>query len=491
MVIRLEERKQSLKLDNGNIVSAFLWKMLEKLGTKGIQVIIQIFLARLLLPDDYGMVAILTVFIGLSNVFIQGGFSTALIQKKEAANVDFSTALYTSCGIAALFYILLYWTAPLIADFYKMPLLEKLLRVLAVALFAGAVNSIQYAYISRQLQFRSYSLATISASCLSGLLGVILAYRGFGVWTLVFQQIAANYLAVIFLFLFVKWRPQIVFSINSLKEIFGYGWKILGTGLINSLYSGIYNLVIGKVYSSEMLGLYNRGDQFPNLIVNNVNDTVQSIVLPVLSNVQNEKTVVKRIMKKGLILNMFLVVPMMTGLISAGESVIRVLLTGKWLPAVPYMQLLCLIYMLYPIHTMNIQCMKALGRSDIFLKLEIIKKGIEGSVLLLTVGFGIKAMIIGQIATSLFSIILNIYPISKLIQYGLKEQMMDIAPTLVTSIIMGIWIAGIEGVMQPGVVKLCIQIGTGGLLFICLNLACKNPAITLCLNILKGKKNAK
>lgn len=473
------------------IISAFSWKMLEKLGTKGIQVIIQIFLARLLFPDDYGMVAILSVFIGLSNVFIQGGFNIALIQKKDATETDFSTALYTSFGIALFFYLVLFFTAPMIAEFYKMQQLKELLRVLSLGLFAGAINSIQYAYISRKLQFRSYSLATILASVLSGIIGIFLASKGFGVWTLVLQQLTANYLAVVFLWFFVKWRPQWTFSIQSLRAMFSYGWKILGTGLINSLYTSIYNLVIGKVYSSELLGLYNRGDQFPNLIVNNINDTVQSIVLPVLSSTQDDKQEVKRILKKGLILNTFVVVPMMMGLAAVSKSVIQILLTEKWLPAVPYMQLLCIVYMIYPIHTMNIQCMKALGRSDIFLKLEIIKKIMEAAILLVTVRWGLKAMICGQLLSSFISIFLNIYPISKLIQYGVKEQITDIAPTIFSGILMviGVQMFALVPMMEP--FRLVLQIGFGIVFWGTFNLLIKNPAMVECARLFRGEKNGK
>lgn len=463
------------------------------MGTKGIQFIIQIFLARLLLPDDYGMAAILAVFITLSNVFIQSGFSMALIQKKEASEVDFSTALYTSFGIALVFYAALFAGAPWIAEFYGMRELKPLLRAIAAVLFAGAVNSIQYAYISRKLQFRSYTMAAVLSSGCSGILGICLARGGYGVWALVIQQIAANYLTVIFLFFFVRWRPKPVFSMQSLQEMFGYGWKILGSGLINSLYMSMYNLVIGKVYSSELLGLYNRGDQFPNMLVSNVNDTVQSIVLPVLANVQEEAGRVKELMKKGLVLNAFLIVPMMMGLAAVSRPLVTVLLTDKWLAVVPYMQLLCILYMMYPVHTMNIQCMKAMGRSDLFLKLEIVKKLIETLILVLTIPHGLAVMIAGQMVSSVIGIPLNIYPVSRLIGYGFREQMRDIGPTVFTGLLMAgvVWLTGTL-VCLPVLPALVLQISVGVLVFAGVSLGIKNPAVGYAVRAMgerHGQKN--
>ena len=480
-------------MKNNTIVTAFIWKAFEKLGTKGIQFIIQIFLARLLFPDDYGMAAILAVFITLSNVFIQGGFSTALIQKREASEVDFSTALFTSFGIALVFYALLFAGAPWIADFYGMQELKPLLRAIAAVLFAGAINSIQYAYISRKLQFRSYTMAVLLSSGCSGILGIWMASRGYGVWTLAVQQIAANYLAVIFLFFFVKWRPKPVFSLQSLREMFGYGWKILGSGLINSLYMSMYNLVIGKVYSSELLGLYNRGDQFPNLLVSNVNDTVQSIVLPVMANVQEEPGRVKEFMKKGLVLNAFLIIPMMMGLAAVSEPLVTVLLTDRWLSVVPYMQLLCILYMMYPIHTMNIQCMKAMGRSDLFLKLEIVKKLIETLILAFTIPHGLGVMIAGQIISSLAGIPLNIYPVGRLIGYGFREQMRDISPTFFAGLLMAgaVRLIGAFVLLAP-LPMLVLQISAGVLVFACVSLGIKNPAVYYAVRAMRernGEKN--
>lgn len=336
-------------------------------------------------------------------------------------------------------------------------------------------------------------MAVLLSSGCSGILGIWMASRGYGVWTLAVQQIAANYLAVIFLFFFVKWRPKPVFSLQSLREMFGYGWKILGSGLINSLYMSMYNLVIGKVYSSELLGLYNRGDQFPNLLVSNVNDTVQSIVLPVMANVQEEPGRVKEFMKKGLVLNAFLIIPMMMGLAAVSEPLVTVLLTDRWLSVVPYMQLLCILYMMYPIHTMNIQCMKAMGRSDLFLKLEIVKKLIETLILAFTIPHGLGVMIAGQIISSLAGIPLNIYPVGRLIGYGFREQMRDISPTFFAGLLMAgaVRLIGAFVLLAP-LPMLVLQISAGVLVFACVSLGIKNPAVYYAVRAMRernGEKN--
>lgn len=268
-----------------------------------------------------------------------------------------------------------------------------------------------------------------------------------------------------------------VFSFQSLRETFGYGWKILATGLINTLYLNIYSLIVGKVYNTELLGLYNRGDQFPNLIVNNINDTVQSVIFPVLSEQQENKEAIRWIMKKGLSLNVFIVVPAMLGLAAISRPLIQILLTEKWISAVPYMQLLCILYAFYPIHTMNIQCIKALGRSDIFLKLEIIKKIMEAGVLFLTVRNGLAAMILGQVGCSVVEIFLNTYPIGREIGYGTGMQLREIAPSILSSVSMMIFVLALGKMMGNGAVSLFLQIVMGMLFFFGCNLAIKNPAV--------------
>lgn len=469
-------------------LSATLWKIIEKFGSKSIQIVIQVILARILVPDDYGIVAILTVFITLSNIFIQNGFSTSLIQKKEATQEDFCTALFTSIGIAAICYVVLFFSSPFIAAFYEIEGLSVYLRVQSLILFAGAFNSVQYAYVSRSLNFRSYTISTLIASGVSGVAGVLFAVNGFGVWALIYQQLIANFLAVAVLYFLVEWRVQLCFSMNSLHELFGYGWKVLASSLINSLYGSMYDLIIGKVYTKEILGLYNRGQQFPLMITQNLNDTVQSVTLPILSEMQDDVAGMKRRMKKALMLNAFIVFPTMVGLAAISYEFIYVILGEKWLEAVPYMMLLCIVYSIYPIHTMNIQCMKAIGRSDLFLKLEIIKKVIEVSTVIITVRYGLIAMIVGQIVLSFVAVPINAWPVKKLIGYGAMEQLNDLLPTIVAGILMYITVKLVCFIPIAIIVKLFLEIIVGAGVFIALSYLFKNDAMRYMIEIWDERK---
>ena len=473
------------------VASAAKWKLIEKMGSKGIQVIIQVILARLLMPDDYGTLAILTVFINLANVFIQTGFSTALIQKLEADDKDFSTCFYASIIIAIVLYLLIWFSAPYIANFYNMKEITSLLRVLSIVLFAGAINSVQYAYISRHLKFRIYTIATIISSISSGIVGIILAYRKWGVWALVMQQLLANVISVLLLLAMAEWKPKLIFSFTRLKSIWSYGWKILGMGMLNSMYTSLYTLVVGKVFNSETLGLYNRADQFPNLLAANVNETVQAVSLPVLSQKQKEKKQFVERFKLAIKINAFVLVPCMLGMAAIAPEMIEVLLTDKWSEAVPLMRILCCIYAMYPIHTMNIQAIKASGRSDILLITEIIKKVVEISGLLFTVRYGLIAMLMTQLFISLsFAVVVNTVPTSRLYNYGFFKQIKDVWKCYLSSFLMAIVVI-MMGNLFSGfvpVVKMFLEIIVGILLFIFLEILLKDESVKIVLNSLKLRK---
>lgn len=459
-----------------SVSNATIWKIIEKFGTKGIQFVIQLLLARLLTPEDYGIVAIITVFIALANVFVQHGFSSSLIQKKEVTEVDMCTALFSSLGIALLIYLILFVSAPYISDFYNIGELTRCIRVLSLILFAGSFNSIQYAYVSRKLQFKLYTVSTLSASLVSGCIGIIMSLQGYGVWALIAQQIINYCLIVIILNRLIKWRIKLKFSFDSLRELFGYGGKILGSSLINSLYTNIYNLVIGSVYSKDLLGLYNRGQQIPLYIADNINETVQSISFPILSQFQDDKLNLKRLTKIGLMISTFVVFPAMLGLSAISRDFVAIFLGEKWNMSSEYMSLLCFVYSTYPIHTMNLQCMKATGRSDLFLKLEILKRVIETVIIVVTIKKGLKVLILGQIFLTLVSIPINAWPTKRLISYGIAEQIKDIFPTLVASIGMYFGVLYISHLSINLAIKLIIEISCGIIIYTIFNVLLKNQA---------------
>ena len=419
------------------VLSSLFWKLMEQGGSQGIQFIVQIVLARLLLPEDFGLIAIVTIFILLANVFVQSGFNTALIQKKDADDEDFSSVFYLSLFVAGLLYVVLFLTSPFISVFYRSPQLILILRVLSVTLFFGAFNSIQNAYVARNMMFKKLFFSSLGAIIISGTVGIATAYLGWGVWALVAQQLTNQLAVTLILWFTVKWRPKLLFSIEKVKVLFSFGWKLLASSLINTLYMEIRSLIIGKIYIPAMLGFYDRGQQIPKVIVSNIDGAIQSVMLPALASQQDDKKRVKAMMRRAIMTSSFIMFPMMVGLAVVAEPVVKIILTDKWLPAVPFLQIFCASYSLWPIHTANLQAINALGRSDIFLKLEIIKKVIGIIILGVSIPFGIYAIAWGVLISGVISTFINAYPNLKLLNYSYIEQWKDIMPSLGISLVMG------------------------------------------------------
>ncbi|NLL02118.1 MAG: lipopolysaccharide biosynthesis protein [Mollicutes bacterium] len=424
-------------INKTKVISSLFWKLMERGGTQGIQFIVQIILARLLLPEDFGAIAIVMVFISLAQVFVHSGLNTALIQSKDVDDVDFSSVFYLSLFVAALLYILIYFTAFFTADFYRDPILIPVLRVLALTLFFGAFNSIQNAYISRNMMFKKLFYSSVGAILISGTTGIIAAYMGFGVWALVIQQLINQISITIIMWFTVKWRPKLIFSIKRVTKLFSFGWKLLASSLLNALYVDIRTLIIGRFYTPSVLGYYNRGQQFPKVIVSNISGSIQSVMLPTLSANQDNTKRVKEMMRRAIKTSSFMIFPMMIGMAVVAEPLVKIVLTDKWLPAVPFLQIFCASYALMPIHTANLQAINALGRSDIFLRLEIIKKIIGLIILVISLQFGVYAIALGQVISGIISTFINAYPNKELLFYSYKEQWIDIMPSLLLSIVMG------------------------------------------------------
>lgn len=419
------------------VLSSLFWKLMERGGTQGVGFIVSILLARLLLPEEYGLIALVSIFVSLAGVFVQSGFNTALIQKKDADEVDFSSVFYLSLFVAGILYIVLFFTAPFIADFYRELQLIPVIRVLSITLFLGAFNSIQNAYVSKNMMFKKLFFSSLGAILVSGTVGVIAAYMGYGVWALVMQQLVNQFMVTIILWFKVRWRPQLIFSLKRVKVLFSYGWKLLASALLNTLYMDIRTLIIGRIYSPSTLGFYNRGEQFPKLIVTNIDGSIQSVMLPTLSAHQDDRVRVKDMVRRSIVTSSFIMLPMMVGLAVVAEPLVKILLTDKWLPSVPFLQIFCASYALMPIHTANLQAINALGRSDIFLKLEVIKKVIGLIILGISIPFGIYAMAWGALLSGIISTFINAYPNLKLLNYSYIEQWKDIMPSLLIALVMG------------------------------------------------------
>lgn len=467
---------------------------MERGGTQGIQFIVQIVLARLLLPEDYGLIALVTIFIFIANVFIQSGFNTALIQKKNANEVDFSSVFYLSLFVAGLLYVILFFTAPVISKFYHEPQLVQVLRVLSITLFFGAVNSIQNAVIARKMQFKMLFFSSLGAIIVSGMIGIVIAYKGFGIWALVMQQLVNKFLVTAILWFLVKWRPKLLFSFQRVKGLFSYGWKLLVSSLIDNLYMNLRSLIIGKIYSPSTLGYFNRGKQFPEFLVVNINGSIQSVMLPVLSSQQDSRKRVKDMVRRSIVTSSFVLFPMMVGLAVVAEPLVKVLLTDKWLPSVPFLQIFCFSYALWPIHTANLQAINALGRSDIFLKLEVIKKTIGLVILGVSLFFDVYVIALGTVLTGIIATFLNAYPNRKLLDYSYKEQWKDIMPSLLISLAMGGIVYCISFIGLNSWITLVIQISFGVVLYVAMakifKLECYRYLLTTIKDILKSKRRA-
>ena len=480
------------EITKSKVLSSLFWKLIERGGTQGIQFLVTIILARLLLPEEFGVIIIVTIFIAISGVFVQSGFNTALIQKKNADEIDFSSVFYLCLVVASILYSVLYLTAPTIAAFFGNSELVSVLRVLSLTLFFGAVNSVQIAVISRNMHFKKLFIGSFGAIIISGIVGILMAYENFGIWALVVQQLTNQFIVAVILWFLVKWRPKLIFSFERIYILFKFSWKLLVAGLIDTLYKNLSSLIIGKMYSPGMLGFYNRGEQFPNLIVSNIDGSIQSVMLPTLASYQNNKQRVKEIVRRAIVTSSFIVLPVMVGLAVIAESLVNILLTEKWLPAVPFLQIFCASYALWPIHTANLQAINALGRSDIFLKLEIVKKIIGLIILGISIPFGVYAMALGVLVTSIISTFVNAYPNLKLINYSIQEQWKDIIPSLFLSIAMGSVVYSIQWFGMTAIITLIVQIIAGLVIYIGLaklfKLECFNYLLLTMKDIFRSKK---
>ena len=478
--------ENSTKVNKNTVISSLIWKFLERGGVQGVQFILSIVLARLVSPDDYGVIALILVFIQIATVFIQSGFNTALIQKKESDDVDFSSIFYLSFFVALLCYVTLFFAAPFIAKFYNQEILTPVIRVIAFTLFFGAVNSVQNAYVSKTMQFKKFFFSSMGAVLGSGIVGVILAYKGFGVWALVAQQLVKDILICLILWFTVKWRPKFLFSFKRVKSLFSFGWKLLCSALLDTVFRNIYNLIIGKIYNSQSLGYFNRGHQFPQVIATNLDGSIQSVMLPTLSANNDNPSEVKRITRRSISTSAFILMPCMFGLAAVAEPLVKVLLTDKWLPCVPFLQLACISYALYPIHTANLTGINALGRSDVFLKLEIVKKCVTVINILITLPHGIYAMAIGQVVQSFISTFINSYPNKKLMGYSYFEQWKDLFPSFILSIAMAILVWFMNFIpLVPSLLLIC-QILVGIFIYVIFAKIFKLEVFTYFINTIKG-----
>lgn len=461
-------------MENGNIgkekiISSLFWKLLEKSGAQIVGFIISIILARLIAPGQFGILALVTVFINLANVFVTGGLGTSLVQKKETDELDYNSIFYVSLAIAILLYIVIIYSSPFISRFYDFLELEKVLKVLGVSLLFGPFNTVQEAYLQKNMMFKKQLVVTLIAVIVSGTLGIVIAFNGYGVWALVIQQLSFSIVKTIALFIVVRWYPKPIFSFNRVKRLYSFGWKLLVGNLLNVISKDIRTLVIGFKYTKEDLAYYNKGDQLPSLIITNVNGSIQSVLLPTLSIYQDNKTELRAKTRRSIKISSYLLMPVMFGFAIVAEPMVKILLTDVWLPAVPYVQILSLSYALYPIHTANLQAITAVGRSDILLILEIIKVVISIGLLLILMPHGVFAIAVGTFIASILSSFLNAYPNKHLLEYSYKDQIKDVGSSILITIVMALFVYPIKLFIFSDYMLLVVQIVLGALIYLLLS----------------------
>ena len=447
-------------------VSGIFWSSIERFSVQGVQFALGIIMARLLLPDDYGLIGMLSIFIAISQSFIDSGFSNALIRKQNRTETDFSTVFYFNIIVGIVFYFLLFFTSPYIAAFYNTPILESLMKVVALNIFIGSFTIIQRAKFTIILDFKTQTKASLLSVIISGIVGVGMAFRGYGVWALAVQSILAGFINMMSLWLYSRWIPRKEFSISSFKEMFSFGSKLLLSGLLDTVYKNMYNVVIGKKFSKVDLGYYTRADSFTQFPSSNITGILQRVTFPVLSSIQDNDKKLEETYRKFLCLSAFAVFPLMIGLLAIADPLIRFFLTEKWTGMVFLLQILCLSQMWYPIHAINLNLLQVKGRSDLFLRLEIIKKTLGVFILCVTIPLGVAAMCWGTVFHSVIALFINMYYTGKLIRIGYLKQIKDLLPILGNSFLMGIIVWGITKWISVNILALIIGVLVGTIFYL-------------------------
>lgn len=484
--------KRTLK---GKTVQGLFWSLSDLILNRGIQFIIQVMLARLLVPKDFGIIGMITVFIAISQSFVDSGFSNALIREKEPSEEDYATVFYFNLFMAILMYCVLYFSADGISNFFKEPELALILRVLAIIIIINSFGLIQRTMLTKNMNFKIQTKINVVSSIVSGIIAVIFAYMGFGVWSLVINSVFMQTIQSLLLCFYNKWMPLLVFNIGSFKRLFGFGWKLLVSGLIDTLYNNLYFLIIGRAYSAVDLGYYTNAQKLMDVASQSITTSVQKVSYPAFSSIKEDEDKLKATYIKIIKTSVFITFPLLIGLAAVARPLITLVFGQKWINSIAYFQILCLAGMIFPLHAINLDILQVKGRSDLFLKLEIIKKvvGLTLIAVVLLLKQGIIYLIWVAVMDSYISYFINSYYSAEMLSYSTIEQIKDITPTFIASVVMGI-IVYYSGLILPNnnLVKLTIQIILGAGIYACI---CKTLKIgefkamnELLRSILKNRK---
>ena len=477
------------KSTSSKILGGMVWKFAERTSAQLVSFILSIFLARLLLPSEFGAVALILVFITIADVFVSSGFAASLIQKKDANEVDFSSIFHCSFVVSLIVYIILYFFAPLIADFFKIPELALYLRVLSVKIIISSYNSVQHAYVSRHMQFKKFFFSTIIGTILSGIAGIFLAFKGAGAWALIIQYLLNSLINSIVLSFTVSWHPKFIFSWTSTKSLMSFGWKVLLTDLMGTFFDNLRSMLIGRFYTSTDLAFYNKGRLFPSIIGNNIDSTLTSVLFPAMSNVSNNVEKVKQYTRKSMQVSSYVMFSLMAILVAMAKPLVLILLTEKWVGCVIFLQILCISQSASTISRANIQAIKALGRSDVTLKLELVKKPIFILFLLLSIHLGVVAIAISMSLYSVVATALNMLPNKKLMSYSFFEQICDILPSILLALLVGVAVYFVQLFSLNIYLTFVLQCIVSIALFFFISFVFKFKSLFILINAIKGLIN--
>ena len=478
-------------------ISGFIYKFLERVGASGIQLFVSILLARLLLPNEYGIIAIVSIVIALLDVFVTYGFGNSLVADKNSDDVDFSTCFYFGLFLSIAIYCLIFFLAPVISEWfswdsklarfkYDVDLLTNVFRVMALRLPIAAINSVQHAFVQKKMLFKKFFYSTLIGTLVSGCIAVIMAYLSFGVWALVVQYLGNIFIDTIVLFITVEWKPVIKFSLVKLKKIYSYGWKILVVGLIDVGYSQLKSIVIAKKYSSEDLAFYNKGNEFPSTCNNFIEPTISTVLFPALAQTKDSLDEMRTITRRCIQISTYIIFPIMFGLTCVADPLVRIILTDKWENSILFLQIFCIAYLFRPIQFINNCVVRACGKSGLLLILDVIKKTVGIVLIIAGMFYGPIGIALSFVVTNFISTLINILPNKKLLNYGYWDQFKDILGSFILGFFMSLIVYSLSYVISNSILLLITQIVAGVSLYLGLSIITKNESFFYLYKTLKN-----
>lgn len=468
-------------------VTGFFWQLSQKVLCQVVSFGISVVLARLLLPSDYGVIAICSMFLVLTGIFIGGGLGTALVQKKNADDIDFCTVFYSGLVLSIVVYLAVFFAAPYIAIFFKNEQITAVIRVLALSMPIGTLSGVQNAFVSKQMIFKKFFYSSLIGTIASGAVGLGMALTGFGVWALVGQNLVSTITNTLVLFCIIDWHPKLIFSYERFKQLFSFGWKMAVVNILTTFFYQLKGYVIGYKYSAAQLAYYNRGEGLPGILYNNINGTISDVLFPALSQLQDDKEALKRALSRAMRISSFFLIPALFGLAAISDKLVIIIFSEKWAPSIPFMQVICMISCSDILGMANYQAIKAVGRADTLLKMEFLKRPAMFAILIATMFISPLAIAVGQLVYSILAFVVNAYPNRKYIGYPIWQQMKDVGKNFLISLVMAIvvYLLGTLGLNMY--VSVVLQVVTGALLYYVMSRTLNKEDYGYVMNFVKEK----